>query len=346
MRHLRLITTVALCTAIGAGVALASWYDDYDAGLDAARKGQWQAVVQKMSAAISASPNENNKARTYGAIFINYHPYYYRGIAYLNLGKYQQAISDLEKTSGPGPEDLGPLTDLLQQAKRKLAGGSTTVTTTSGGTVEPPPPPMIDRSRARAALDQAKSRIEAARARNAASSQQYQDAMNQFMQANTRLASAKSNADVDSVIAAAENVSMLADSAMPPAIATNTASTNTAVTHTVAPPPTSKTTGATQIVLGDTSRRLRQALQDYFNGDFDQAERSFRTLAGELPRNGWIWAFLGASQYSQYAFEGEDQYKNAAITSFKKAKTFGKWNDLPEKYFSKKIRKAFRENTG
>jgi tetratricopeptide (TPR) repeat protein len=343
MRGARLITMVALCTAMGAGVALASWYDDYDAGLDAARKGQWQAVVQKMSAAISVSPNENNKARTYGAIFINYHPYYYRGIAYLNLGKYQQAISDLEKTSGPGPEDLGSFTDLLQQAKRKLAGGSTTVPTGSG-TVEPPPP--IDRSRARTALDQAKSRIEAARARNAASSQQYQEAMNQFMQANTRLASAKSNADVDSVIAAAENVSLLADSAMPPTIATNTASTSTVVTHTVAPPPISKTTGATQIVLGDTSRRLRQALQDYFNGDFDQAERSFRTLAGELPRNGWIWAFLGASQYSQYAFEGEDQYKNAAITSFRKAKTFGKWKDLPEKYFSKKIRKAFRENTG
>ena len=213
--------------------------------------------------------------------------------------------------------------------------------TTGGGTVEPPPPPPIDRSRARTALDQAKSRVEAARARNAASSQQYQDAMNQYMQANTRLASAKSNADVDAVIAAAENVSLLADSAMPPTIATTT--------HTIAPPPPppiSKTTGATQNVLGDTSRRLRQALQDYFNGDFDQAERSFRTLAADLPRNGWIWAFLGASQYSQYAFEGEDQYKNAAITSFKKAKTFGKLKDLPEKYFSKKIRKAFRENAG
>ena len=92
-----------------ATAAFASWYDDYDAGLDAVRKGQWQSVITKMTAAINGNPKENDKARTYGAIFINYHPYYYRGVAYLNVGKYDRAVSDFEKTSGPGPEDLGSI---------------------------------------------------------------------------------------------------------------------------------------------------------------------------------------------------------------------------------------------
>ena len=77
-----------------------------------------------MTAAINGNPKENDKARTYGAIFINYHPYYYRGVAYLNTGKYEQAISDFEKASGPGEENLGSIETLMSRAKGKLAQAS------------------------------------------------------------------------------------------------------------------------------------------------------------------------------------------------------------------------------
>src|SRR5207244_8139444 len=80
--------------------AMASWYDDYEAGLAAAPKGQWAVVIQKMNAAIAAAPKESDKARAYGTIFYNYHPYYYRGVAYLNTGKFEQAIADLERAEG------------------------------------------------------------------------------------------------------------------------------------------------------------------------------------------------------------------------------------------------------
>ena len=64
----------------------------------------------------------------------------------------------------------------------------------------------------------------------------------------------------------------------------------------------------------------------------------------EMPRNGWIYAFLGASQYSRYAFEADEKYRTQAMSAFKKAKQFGKWkNGLPEKYFSKRIRRVFNE---
>src|SRR5579859_6272369 len=121
---MRKVIVAAVALQLVAGIALASWYDDYDDGLNATRKGQWQIVVQKMSTAIKGNPKEDDHARTYGAIFINYHPYYYRGVAYLNLGKYEQAISDFEKTSGPGEIDQGPIVTLMERAKSKLAAAT------------------------------------------------------------------------------------------------------------------------------------------------------------------------------------------------------------------------------
>ena len=87
---------------------------------------------------------------------------------------------------------------------------------------------------------------------------------------------------------------------------------------------------------------MRRALSYYFNGDFDDATRQFSDLTRKLPGNGWIWAFLGASQYSQYAFEADDSYRVKALQSFRKARSLRTWKGgLPEKYFSKRIRRAF-----
>jgi len=352
MKRTPIVIAAALCLALSAGVALASWYDDYDAGVDAARKGQWQVVVQKMTAAINGNGKEADRTRTYGAIFINYHPYYYRAVANLNLGKYQQAISDLEKTSGPGEENLGSIDELMRRAKAKQAEATAPVepppskppVTTTVSTPVQPVGPTIDnalRTRARAALDQARTHVEAAQQRKATASPQYQNALNAYTEANTRLATAKSNDDLNAVVAAADNITLLADSAQAPSV------------PTVVPPisiptrPVTRPDSAAGDALAATRNRLRHALQSYFSGDFGEAAQQFETLTRDLPTNGWIWAFLGASQYSQYAFEGEDSYKASAIDSFRKAKTFGKWRDgLPQKYFSRKIRKAFKETTG
>src|SRR3954469_10131787 len=123
MRATRTVT-IGFALLLAATAVFASWYDDYDDGLKAARNGQWSAVIQKMTAAINGNGKENDKARTYGAIFINYHPYYYRAVAYLNTGKYEQAIADFERTSGPGPEDLGTIDTLMSRAKENLQQAS------------------------------------------------------------------------------------------------------------------------------------------------------------------------------------------------------------------------------
>jgi tetratricopeptide (TPR) repeat protein len=347
----RSLTLAVLLFALSAGVAQASWYDDYDAGLAAVRAGNWSVVAAKMSAAIKAQPNENNKARTYGMDFRNYHPYYYRGAAYLNLGKYEQAIADLEKTGGPGPESLGSVDSMLERAKKQLAASAQTEPEPVPTPVKPPvatpvnptPTPVtpsIDpalRQRAQAALNATKQKLQAAQQRRAGSSPQYTQATSMYTDALTRNASARNNDDLNAVIAAAESAADLADLATPPNVPAPTP-IQTPVPTPIVPKPVATTT----MVMEDTTVEVRRALENYFAGEFEDASRQFDALTRKMPTNAWIWAFLGASQYSQYAFEADESYRTAALRSFKRAKSLRTWNGgLPSKYFSKKIRKAF-----
>ena len=350
----------ALLVLAVAGVAEASWYDDYDAGIAAVRKGSWSTVIQKMSAAIKGNGKEGNKVRTYGTIMINYHPYYYRGVAYLNTGRYEDAISDFEKTSGPGAENLGTLDTLMDRAKKQLASSgepepdtpirTETIRPTPVPTVPTPVVPQIDpalRQRASNAIAAAKQKIQAAQQRRATSSPQFAQAMSIFTDATTRNASARNNEDLNGIITMAGNAGDLADLAMPPNVPTPTP---TPVNPAPTPAPIiPKPIGATTTVMqeADYSTEVRRALEEYFAGEFEDAAKRFELLAQKMPNNGWIHAFLGASQYSVYAFEADEKYKDAAMSSFRRAKRLRTWKDgLPSKYFSRRIRKVFRETEG
>lgn len=341
------IATFAAITFLAAGAALASWYDDYEAGTAAARKGQWSVVIQKMNAAIAGNSKEGDKTRTYGAIFINYHPYYYRGVAYLNTGKIDQAIADFEKTSGPGDTDLGTLDTLMQRAKSRQAEANAPepapppVPVPQPRQVAPPPTPVPSapvmdqnlRSQVAAAISAANGSLAGAQKRKAASSPQYTQAIGALADANGKLATAHTNDDLNAALAAATNAKLYADAAAPPGVAP-------LPVIPVAPRPVA----AAGVVMADAARGVRSALESYFAGDFDQATRSFQKLTQTLPNNAWIYAFLGASQYSQYAFEADESYKSAAMQSFRKAKQSGKFkNGLPERYFSKRIRNVFKD---
>lgn len=353
----RILPLAILTIVLSAGVAQASWYDDYDAGIAAVRKGNWNAAVQKMSAAIKGNPKEGDRVRTYGTIMINYHPYYYRGVAYLNTGRYEEAIADFERTSGPGPENLGSLDTLMERAKKQLAAASAPdpepvrpdPTPTRPVVTQPVPAPVqpaapqIDpalRQRAASAIAAAKQKLQAAQQRKASSSPQYAQAMSMFTDASTRNASVRTNEDLHAIITTANNAGDLADLAMAPA----------PVLATTTPAPSMpKPVAATTTVMqeADYSNEVRLALEQYFEGEFETAARQFEDLARKMPNNGWIHAFLGASQYSVYAFEADEKYRDAALSSFRKAKRLRSWKDgLPSKYFSRRIRKVFSETEG
>jgi tetratricopeptide (TPR) repeat protein len=351
MSRARIASLTIICF-LAASAVFASWYDDYDAGITAARKGQWPVVIQRMTAAINAHDKESDKERTYGAIFISYHPHYYRGVAYLSTGKYEQAVSDLEKTSGPGEVDLGSIDTNMQRAKSKLEAANTPAPETP--TPAPPTPtprpvvpvpvpvpvtptaPSMDptlRQRLLTEVNNAKARMTAAGQRKANGSPAYAQGISQLTAANTGYATAKSNDDLNAAIAAAQNAAMMFDSATAPGVPP--------IQVAVTPAPT-RPVAATSAVLASEQQRVRIALEAYFRGDFEDASRAFESLTHQLPNNGWIWAFLGASQYSVFAFEADEQYKNAAMQSFAHAKRLRHWNGgLPERYFSRRIRKVF-----
>src|SRR5262249_11680855 len=162
-----------------------------------------------------------------------------------------------------------------------------------------PAAPTIDpalRQQAAAALNEAKNHITAAQQRKATASPQYQQAAQQFASASTLNAGAKSNDDLRQVIATAQSAASIADLAAAPPRAPG-------APQVAAAPPPARPVAASTMVLGDTAKRVRLALESYFRGDFDEAAVAFERLTAEMPRNGWIYAFLGASQYSRYAFE-------------------------------------------
>src|SRR5207244_2859763 len=213
---------------------------------------------------------DNDPTRTSGAIFINDHPDYYRGVAHLNLGQYEQAISDFEKTSGPGEENLGPLETLMQRAKTKLAAAAEPAPPEPQPQpvrpaplplpVPAPPPaaPAIDpalRQQVNGEINSARARMAAAQQRRATGAPQFAQATQALADANTRSATAKSNDDLRLALASAQNAALLFDAAPAPGAPAPVPQ------PTIPTPTTSRPTAASTLVRGDTTTRVRQALQ-------------------------------------------------------------------------------------
>ncbi|HEY0159698.1 MAG TPA: tetratricopeptide repeat protein [Thermoanaerobaculia bacterium] len=357
----RRILALTLLTLAAATSAYASWYDDYDDGLAAIRKGNWSVAAQKMSAAIKGNPKEGDRTRTYGTIMINYHPYYYRGVAYLNTGRYEEAISDFERTSGPGPENLGSLDVLMERAKKQLAATNTpdpeparpepTPARPAPAVTQPAPTPTVPsidpalRQRAAGAIAAARQKLQAAQQRRATASPQYTQGMSTLTNAVTANTSARTNDDLQNVITLADGAGDLFELAMPPSAAPSPAIAVT--TPSPALPVVPRPSAATSEVVDEHADEVRRALEYYFAGEFEEATQRFQALTRKMPTNGWIHAFLGASQYSQYAFEADENFRAAAMESFRRAKQLRSWKDgLPPKYFSKRIRQVFSDTKG
>jgi len=184
------------------------------------------------------------------------------------------------------------------------------------------------------AINDANNALNAARGRKAGTSQPYAQALQALADANTRSGTAKSNDDLNAALVAARNAKLFADAATGP--------TAPPAPVPVNPMPQTRPNAAANAILADSSRRVRSALEKYFAGEFEAATTDFQKLTSDMPKNGWIWAFLGASQYSQFLFEADETYKNTAMESFRKAKKLRRWDaGLPQKYFSRRIRKVF-----
>lgn len=352
-----------------------TWYASYEDGLAAARSGNWQVVVSKMTEAIKKQPKESNKLKSYGTIFINYHPYYYRGAAYLNLGKYEQSIEDLDKSTGPGPENLGSIEALHQRAEAGLktaAPAPPPVRETPREvpppvretpretplpmppvtqTVRPSPPttslpsvpvsdPQLDSARTQAnrLIEDAAKKNQAARKARAqtAAAADYQRGVSSLAAAQSRRGTARSAADWRAIAELASQASGSFDASI--TIAQSANDSRQTLPGKV-----------TEDILSTPRSRIVAAVESYYAGDYDQAMRQFERLSEDNPRNPMIWAFLGASQYSEFYLNGNDDdpaLKLRAEKSFKEAKKLKSNLELDSKYFSPRIKRFYKKSTG
>jgi len=326
-------------------VSAKEFHESYEEGLKAARGGDWNTVVQKMTEAIAKKPGEGKKVKFYGVVFRPYFPFYYRGVAYLKLNRLAEAAADLQKATGVGELDLGSVESNLE--KTKAGSGSVTPPTTTRGTVIPPvdPPttthpvvPHVDpaiglnRSRAESMLRDADRRMAQARAEKGETfaAKDFASGQQLLIDARRRAAGAESAAEWNEVFTTADRSKRAFD------LAISTAEMHASSINTA---PGS----AAEDALAPVKNRLKRALDDYFTGNFQDSSRELEKLTREQPRNAMIWAFLGASQYSVWYLSGEEnpEPRRAAENAFRQALKEKPNLQLDSRYFSPRIRKFF-----
>jgi tetratricopeptide (TPR) repeat protein len=333
--------------------AFAEWYDDYENGMKAADRANWSAVISSMNAAIAKKPNEG-RHKSYGTIFVDYYPYYYRGIALFETGDFRRALDDLERTKGTGRVKLGSADSYIRRANERLTVPATPVPTAqptaqpTRDTVRPSPTPIPTRppitpqpatpfptlpdstsvrdarARAERILNQARqARLSAQReVPSSAVRPEFSTGQGHLGRAERQLASADSVQEWDAIADSADAARVSFDQALSRA----RAALNQGI----------------EDITRNTRQQVRNALEAYFDGRFDEAARLFNALTRADSDNALLWAFYGASLYSSYYIDGErnTQARLAAENAFRKAKP--RMTDLPSRYFSPRIRRFYR----
>ena len=73
------------------------WNESYEKGQTALREERFRDAVTLFTDAIDQKPESKANSRTYGVRFIDYFPYYYRGVAHAHLGETALALADFQK---------------------------------------------------------------------------------------------------------------------------------------------------------------------------------------------------------------------------------------------------------
>lgn len=103
-----------------------TWYEAYDAGLKAAKAGNWPLAEEKLLAARKAQPKPGRNVLAYGRNFYKlYAPDLYLGICYFYEGKYEAALSQFQLVRqsgvlGRSDAEYTQMLDLEKKSNEKL----------------------------------------------------------------------------------------------------------------------------------------------------------------------------------------------------------------------------------
>ena len=88
---------VILLAGLACSAGADQWNESYEKGQTALREERYREAVTLFTDAIDQKPESKANARTYGVRFIDYFPYYYRGVARAHLGETALALADFQK---------------------------------------------------------------------------------------------------------------------------------------------------------------------------------------------------------------------------------------------------------
>jgi hypothetical protein len=361
MRYRRPILLI-LVLSLALPAAAAQWYDHYFDGIDAVKKKDWPRVVAKMTDAIAMKPGEERRARTYGVQMIPYHPYYYRGVAQLNQGRWAEAVEDLKRATGVGEVNLGDPSTLLITANQQLtaeqirsaqpAPPATPAPAQPAPT--PPDPALVEaRERAESAIQAARSRLNRAQQADAPihAAADFDAASNLLRQSTSALVNAASTNDYRNVAELANRAARGFDASISNAELRVSEIQRQRQRAQVQPPvvqpqpATPAPARATEDALSDTRERLRSALQAYFEGNFRASASELQQLSLDQPNNAMIFAFLGAARYYDFYLRGQSDPRllEGAKEAFRHAKSLNPSLRLDADYFSPRLRGFFQQ---
>ena len=126
---------ITLCLLLCTNAFAAEWYKDYEAALDAIKKGRYGEAIPRLQAAISQKNQEGLNIKFYGMKFDDYLPHYYLGRAYFHQNNYQAALREFEISDSQG--EIQRNRSLFQNLSelKTLASAQITLTQT--------PPPAV-----------------------------------------------------------------------------------------------------------------------------------------------------------------------------------------------------------
>ncbi len=97
-RFLPCLAAVIWMGSLAPLAAQTQWYDHYANAREAIAGGRWETAVEELNRALSQKHNPQPEAETYALRFVDYLPYFWRGVAHFNLGEYQKARDDFRKS--------------------------------------------------------------------------------------------------------------------------------------------------------------------------------------------------------------------------------------------------------
>jgi TolB-like protein/tetratricopeptide (TPR) repeat protein len=101
------------------------WWNFYERGASFSEGGFWQEAVADFQEALKQRDRDQRRARTYGMHFTDYFPHRDLGVAYYNLGKFEEAQKELELSLSQA--ETGKAKHYLNEVRRALLKQAGTV---------------------------------------------------------------------------------------------------------------------------------------------------------------------------------------------------------------------------